>query len=52
MDQAKILKYRRIYEEPKRETENLDSQEEGGRKTAVSLESFEHLDIILQEREC
>ena len=46
MDQAKILKYRRIYEEPKRETENLDSQEEGGRKTAVSLESFEHLDII------
>ena len=46
MDQAKILKYRRIYGEPKRETENLDSPEEGGRKTAVSLESFEHLDII------
>ena len=46
MDQAKILKYRRNYEEPKRETENLDFPEEGGRKTAVSLESFEHLDII------
>ena len=32
MDQAKILKYRRNYEEPKRETENLDFPEEGGRK--------------------
>lgn len=50
MDQVKILKYRRIYEEPKIEAHNLYPSEEDGRKTAVSLENFEYLDLICKHQ--
>lgn len=50
MDQVKILKYRRIYEEPKIKAYNLYPSEEDGRKTAVSLENFEYLDLICKHQ--
>lgn len=53
MDQAKILKYRRTYEDPVKENDVASSQEQEESKIqiAVSMENLEYLDIVTEDRE-
>ena len=53
MDQTKILKYRRTYEDPVKENDVASSQEQEDSKIqiAVSMENLEYLDIVTEDRE-
>ena len=53
MDQTKILKYRRTYEDPVKENDVASSQEQedGKIQIAVSMENLEYLDIVTEDRE-
>ena len=52
MDQTKILKYRRTYEDPVKENDAANSQEQEDSKIqiAVSMENLENLDIVIGDR--
>ena len=52
MDQTKISKYRRVYTRPQKEAENtqLARTEDDRKEIAVSMENFDHLDMIISDK--